>query len=157
MRGAKLMAAALASSWLSIGVGQAAEGLPSIVYKPDIDPQAFLPISYQCPAGRDGNVEIVKMSSVGGRVRTRVSFKGETVTHAAVERAWPNKSFEAWHEFSNPQKRPDTDADRELRDVILADAEAVRMAICAGVPATREKYDKILEYNRQHLKPPPQN
>ena len=40
-----------------------------------------------------------------------------------------------------------------MLEAVLWDAEAIRMALCQGVPTTKEKYDKILEHNRSHLKP----
>ena len=147
---------ALAGFWLLAEACHAAPApeLPLLAYQPGINPQAFLPVSYQCPPGKNGLVEIVKMNGVGGRIRVRVIFEGEIPTHASVERAWPNKPFEPWHEFANARKRPDSESDRTIWQATLSDADTIRMAICSGVPATREKYDKILEHNRTHLKPP---
>ena len=126
-----------------------------LLYRPDIDPQAFLPIAYQCPPQRDGIIEFTKMSVAGGRIKVRVTFEGNVATHAAVQRAWRSSPYERWYEFTDPRKKPDVESDRNVLEAILGDAEAVRMAICFGAPGIREKYDKILEYNRQHLRPPP--
>lgn len=152
-RGAKFLVA-LAGPWLQIEAGHAAPELPLLHYQPGINPQAFLPISYRCPQGKNGVVEVVKMSVVGGRIRIRVTFEGESVTHASVERAWRDQPFEKWHEFATPRNRPAAESERSILQTALTDTDTVRLAICLGVPATREKYDKILEYNRRHLKPP---
>ena len=154
-RAARRLPIAAAVLWLSVGAGHAAPELPLLAYKPDINPQAFLPISYSCPPGKTGVVEVVKISGVGARIRVRVSFDGETVTHALVQRAVRGRPFELWHEFTTPRKRPENEAERSVWQAALSEADAVRLAICSGIPANREKYDKILEYNRQHLKPPP--
>ena len=154
-RGSQFLLVALTGPWLLTGAGHAAPELPVMAYQPGINPQAFLPISYQCPTGKNGVVEVVKMSSVGGRIKVRVTFEGESATHASVQRAWRDKSFEGWHEFTNPRKKPDSDAERTILQTALTEADSVRMAICIGVPATREKYDAILEHNRRHLRPPP--
>jgi len=153
-RGAAYLLVALASLLLQAEAVNAAEEMPLLMYAPGINPQAFLPISYRCPPRQGGIVEIVKMSAVGGRIKIRVTFEGETPTHASVQRAWPNKPFEGWHEFANPRKRPEAEAERSIWQATLQDADAIRMAICSGVPETRDKYDKILEHNRKHLRPP---
>ena len=155
--GAKYLPVAFAALGLSIEAGRAAPELPVIAYQPGINPQTFLPISYQCPSGKNGIVEAVKMSPVGGRIRIRVDFEGETPKHASVQRARDNMPFESWHVFTTPTKRPDSEPERSIWQATLADADTIRLAICQGAPATREKYDVILEHNRQHMKPPPDN
>lgn len=154
-RGAARLMVAAAAIGLPAGAGHAAPDLPLLAYQPGINPQTFLPISYKCPTGQRGIVEVVKMSPVGGRIRIRVTFDGEAATHASVQRAWRDRPFEGWFEFDNPRKRPDAEPDRSILQTALTDADSIRMAICLGVPATREKYDAILEHNRLHLKPPP--
>ena len=152
--GAKYLLVALAAPWLATEAGHALEGLPLLLYKPDIDPHAFLPISYQCPPSKDGTVEFTKMSAAGGRIKVRVRFEGNAATHASVERAWREKPFEAWYEFTNPKQKPESESERNVLEAILGDAAGVRMAICFGAPGIKEKYDKILEHNRGHLRPP---
>ncbi len=153
-RGAKYLVIALAGSWVLLETVIAAPELPLLLYQPGVDPQAFLPISYQCPGGKEGIVEVVKMNQIGGRIRVRVSFAGETPLTASVQRAWPNRPFEAWHDFASPLKKPTAEPERSIFESTMADAETVRMAICMGVTRTRERYDKILEHNRHHLQPP---
>ena len=124
-----------------------------MAYQPGGDARAFFPISYQCPPRAGGLVEIVKMNGLGARVRFHVTFEGEAVTHVSVQRAWRDTPFQAWHEFAEPRKKPEGEAERNMLEAVLWDAEAIRMALCQGVPTTKEKYDKILEHNRSHLKP----
>jgi hypothetical protein len=71
-----------------------------------------------------------------------------------VQRAFRDKPFELWYEFATPLKKPEAGEQRNVLQAALSEAEAIRMAICRGVPATREKYDAILEHNRRHLRPP---
>ena len=122
-RGSQFLLVALTGPWLLTGAGHAAPELPVMAYQPGINPQAFLPISYQCPTGKNGVVEVVKMSSVGARIKVRVTFEGESATHASVQRAWRDKSFEGWHEFTNPRKKPDSDAERTILQTALTEAE----------------------------------
>jgi hypothetical protein len=157
-RAAKCLLLTLAALCLPIAAAHASWELPLLAYKPGMDPQAFVPVSYQCPLSKsDGTVEIVKMNTAGGRVKFRVTFAGDVPTHASVQRALRNMPFEGWYEFASPGTKPDAEADRNVLETVVGDAQALRAGICFGIPATKEKYDKILEYNRRHLDPWPSN
>ncbi len=143
----------VAATGVAFAQGPTNDGLPQMAYQPNGDPRAFYPIGYQCPPRAGGLVEIVKMNGIGARVRFHVTFEGEAVTNVSLQRAWRDTPFQSWHEFGNPKKKPEGENERKLLEQILWDAEAIRMAVCMGVPTTREKYDKIIEYNRTHLKP----
>lgn len=150
--GSKHLLATLAAAALPVQ-GPTIDNLPQFAYQPGADARAFFPIAYQCPPRDGGLVELVKMNAIGARIRFLVTFQGETVKHAAVQRAWRDTPFEPWHEFATPTKKPEAEAERKMLEAVLWDAEAIRMALCLGVPTTKEKYDKILEHNRTHLKP----
>jgi hypothetical protein len=146
--------AALAIAWPAAAPAQGKDGLPELAYLPgSSDPRAFFPIAYTCPPRAGGLVEIVKMNAIGARVRFHVTVKGETVLNVSLQRAWRDTPFQSWHEFGDPKKKPDGEAERKLLEAILWDTEAIWMGLCLGVPTTREKYDKIIEHNRAHLKP----
>jgi hypothetical protein len=150
----RLLAIALAALGMPCGLALAQGDFPLMLYEPGTDANAFLPIAYRCPAAKDGVVELIKMNAVGGRVRFRVRFEGETPRHVTIERAWRTAPFENWYEFADPAKRPDTEAARSAMQAALNDAQGIRAGICFGAPGIREKYDKILEHNRHYMKPP---
>jgi hypothetical protein len=146
--------AVLAVAWPSVLAAQSRDSLPELAYFPGKShPQTFFMIAYQCPPREGGLVEIVKMNSIGARLRFHVTVKGESVTNVSLQRAWRDTPFQSWHEFGDPRKKPEGEAERKMLDVILWDAEAIWMGLCLGVPTTREKVEKIIQHNRAHLKP----
>jgi hypothetical protein len=145
---------ALAIGWPAAAPAQTKDSLPELAYFPDkSSPNTFFMIAYQCPPREGGLVEIVKMNARGARVRFHVTVKGETVTNVSLHRAWRDTPFQSWHEFGNPRNKPAGEAEQRLLADILWDTEAIWMALCLGVPTTREKFDKIIGHNRLHLKP----
>lgn len=149
MRRATYLVAALAACWPQMC---GAQQMPLLRYEPGVNPQAFVPISYRCPPDSNkGSFELTKMSAVGARIRMRVTFEGERPTYASLQRSARGAPFSMWHEFNNPGKQPDNEAERNVLQTIFTEVEGIRLAICMGVPATREKYDQILEHNRLQL------
>lgn len=155
MRRATVPVTVLAACWSLACMAQGAPEMPVLLYEPGVNPQAFLPIAYRCPPDNNkGTFELTKMSAIGARIRIRTTFEGERPTYASVQRAQRGNPLEMWYEFANPGKQPDNEMERGILRTIFSDIEGIRLAICMGVPATREKFDKILEHNRLHLKPP---
>ncbi len=145
---------ALAIGWPVPLAAQSKDSLPELGYFPGkSNPQTFFIILYQCPPREGGLLEIVKMNAMGARLRFHVTVKGETVTDVSLQRAWRDTPFQSWHEFGNPRKKPEGEAERKMLEIILWDVEAIWMGLCLGVPTTRQKFDRIVEHNRTHLKP----
>jgi len=144
----------LALAALAASGPAAAQDFPLMLYEPGTtDRNAFLPIAYACPPAKDGTVELIKMNAVGGRVRFHVTFAGDAVRHATVHRAWRDAPLSVWFEFADPTKPPAAPGERSVLQAALNDTQGIRSAICLGAPGIREKYDKILEHNRTHMKP----